>query len=40
MITKVVDMPRQKILEAIARWELVRDMAAFDGERAVAVRMI
>lgn len=40
MITRVVNMPMEKLEEAIARWELVRDQAIFDGERAVAVRMI
>ena len=40
MIAKVVNMPKEKIVEALARWETIRDAAVFDGERAVAVRMI
>ena len=37
---KQIKMTREQIAEAIARWETIRDAAVFDGERAVAVRMI
>lgn len=37
---KQAKMTMEQIREAVARWETVRDMAMFDGERAVAVRMI
>lgn len=37
---KQIKMTREQILEAIARWETIRDAAVFCGERAVAVRMI